>query len=160
MGTLLINVSDQLKEKYKDYCEAENLTMTKLIVDFITATVNKDKFVDSDTPTIQKCTCLLCNFEWVPRAKRPVVCPSCKSYTWDNAEASDKRRIAQGKREQAAMYAEFQTQYNRIIKQTEFQMISEVADLLGTTADKLKPYIKQEKPVTREQIERMKQIKP
>lgn len=31
---------------------------------------------------MEKCKCVKCNYEWMPRIKNPKACPMCKQYTW------------------------------------------------------------------------------
>jgi hypothetical protein len=41
-----------------------------------------------------KCTCSRCNHTWTsikPDGSKPVVCPRCKSYTWDQPRENKEK---------------------------------------------------------------------
>lgn len=37
----------------------------------------------------KKLHCQNCGHDWIPQVEKPVVCPRCKNYDWDNSKKEE-----------------------------------------------------------------------
>lgn len=173
MANLMINLPDDLKLKWQKQCSVRGLSMTELVVSWIKRDTleyfgPESSAIPVGASGVPQCECLLCGFKWTPKKVNPIACPACKSYRWNDTALAEKRVATAEKRERRAvesaikeqknLFNEFWREYERIQQLTEYKSGSEVAAKLGTTSEKLTPYLKGEAPVTAEQVSRMKEI--
>lgn len=77
----------------------------------------------------------------------------------EKARANEQKAERRLKREQKALHNEFLVEYERIKRLTATRATPEISALIGTTPEKLLPYIRGSKPVTAAQIEKMKTVR-
>lgn len=162
MATLIVNIPDDIKTRWQKKCDDRALSMTKLILSWINADLNDGNFEKFDGMGAAPCKCLACGFDWIPNRPNPVACPACKSYKWNDAEFAEKRQRKierRGEKDNRRMFNEFYAHFERIQKLTEWRSSPEVARKIGITHDELNMYIKEEKPVTQDIINRMQAVK-
>ena len=85
MAQILLNMSEQLREKITAAAEARGLSRTKYILDLLE---NAAGFIPGGSITpIFNHTCLKCEHAWANKKERPSVCPACLSPRWDKKNA-------------------------------------------------------------------------
>lgn len=178
MATLIVSMSEDLKEKFQALCTSREISMSAQVIKYLSQEVNESA-VDTRYYVFvpEKCTCLLCGFVWTPKKKDPSACPACKSYRWNDPialkerNARDLKRLAVDSdttiaereakrliREQKRLFKELWSEYERIGRLCEFKSTKAIAEKIGTTAEKLLLYLDGNMPVKQAQIDHMKSI--
>jgi len=178
MATLIVSMSEDLKEKFQALCAMREVSMSSQVINYMSREVNESA-VDTRYFVFvpEKCTCLMCGFGWIPKKKDPSACPACKSYRWNDPNAvieRDARALKRGAvesdiiiaereakrliREQKRLFKELWSEYERIGRLCELKSTKAIAEKIGTTAEKLLLYLDGNMPVKQAQIDHMKTI--
>lgn len=166
MATLSLNIPDELKKKLQDACKKNNVSMTAVLSTWMQdemagASLTPISQIAEQTPDrrIYPCTCLVCGHKWESIKERPRVCVRCKSYFWDDADKAairHKKNKARENREQANLHKSLMSVYLRMITNLDECITTEdIALQIGIDTAELTDYLRQNKPVSKEVIEKM-----
>ena len=144
MQTLLVQIDDELKERLKIEVFTRKTSLKALVVLALEQYLGESPHAD-EIPKGHPHSCGKCTFTWNSLKADPAVCPSCKSYSW-RLPAKQKKSSVDDKGS-SARYKALQS-----IFKSSMQPIEIFAKMVGTTPDKLRPYLTGDSPVTEIQL--------
>jgi len=108
--------------------------------------------------------CLRCDFKWRSKLERPKYCPRCKQAKWDTPARTKKVVLRPARKTQDEIFDTIGNSaqvmheaLNGIMMQSGLSL-ENFAEKIGTTAEKLAPYLDGSKPVTDEQLRYVRSV--
>ncbi len=168
---LLVLIPDELKTRFKAFCEIREMSLQRAVECLIHQALDNSPKVSFE-PFHHKCkscgkewssgkadprvcpacksyrwqddpfthTCLACRYTWHNYKVHPATCPKCRSNEWDSFRMTPEYRAFRSIWIETAMPWDY------------------VAHLLGTTMEKLMPYIQGDKPLTQAHVDKLKEV--